>query len=188
LFELSKDDRRNIAEDIKTVELGGPMGMPVCRSLGGGLYEVRSTLTSHRTARIVFCIKESRMVLLHGFIKKTQKTPDYELEIARRRQKEIITMSTKHKHIGSSFDDFLRAEETLEEVEDIAIKRILAWELEKTMKEKHISKVEMARRMHTSRSALNRLLDPKNTSVTLDTMRRGAAALGKRLHLNLSNL
>jgi len=97
-------------------------------------------------------------------------------------------MSTKHTHIGSSFDEFLRTEDILEEVEDVSIKRVLAWELEKIMKENHISKVEMARRMHTSRSALNRLLDPKNTSVTLDTMRRGAAAVGKRLHLNLSNL
>jgi len=79
------EDRKRIGEDIKTVEFGWPIGMPVCRALGRGVYEVRSNLAGNRIARVLFYIdKRGRMVLLHGFIKKTQKTPDEDLELARR--------------------------------------------------------------------------------------------------------
>ena len=81
---LLSDDRKRIGEDIKTVEFGWPIGMPVCRPLGSGIYEVRSNLAQKRIARVLFYIdKKSRMVLLHGFINKTQKTPDEDLELAR---------------------------------------------------------------------------------------------------------
>lgn len=81
---LSPEDRKRIGEDIKTVEFGWPIGMPVCRPLGDGIYEVRSSLAQNRIARMLFYIdKKGRMVLLHGFIKKTQKTPQEELELAR---------------------------------------------------------------------------------------------------------
>ena len=81
----SPEDRKRIGEDIKTVEFGWPIGMPVCRALGRGLYEVRSNLVGNRAARVLFYIdKRDQMVLLHGFIKKTQKTPDEDLELARR--------------------------------------------------------------------------------------------------------
>jgi len=63
--------------------------MPLCRPLGGGLWEIRIDLPSNRTARVIFCIAQGRMVLLHSFIKKTQKTPQSDLELARKRQKEI---------------------------------------------------------------------------------------------------
>jgi phage-related protein len=79
------EDRKRIGEDIKTVEFGWPIGMPVCRPLGDGVYEVRTSLVQNRIARILFYIdKKGRMVLLHGFIKKTQKTPDEDLDLARR--------------------------------------------------------------------------------------------------------
>jgi phage-related protein len=78
------DDRKRIGEAIKTVEFGWPIGMPVCRPLGDGIYEVRTNLAQNRIARVLFYIdKKGRMVLLHGFIKKTQKTPDEDLEQAR---------------------------------------------------------------------------------------------------------
>lgn len=81
----SPEDRKRIGEDIKTVEFGWPVGMPVCRPLGGGLYQVRTNLAGNRMARVLFYIdKKSRMVLLHGFVKKTQRTPDEDLELARR--------------------------------------------------------------------------------------------------------
>ena len=80
----SPDDRKRIGEDIKTVEFGWPLGMPLCRLLEDGIYEVRTDLSQNRIARILFYIdKKSRMVLLHGFIKKTQRTPDNELKLAR---------------------------------------------------------------------------------------------------------
>jgi phage-related protein len=77
-------DRKHIAEDIKTVEFGWPIGMPVCNAMGNGIYEVRTNLIHNRIARVLFYIdKKGRMVLLHGFIKKTQKTPEEDLELAR---------------------------------------------------------------------------------------------------------
>ena len=89
LKDLDDKDRRVIGEDIATVEYGWPVGMPICRPLGDGLWEVRSSLPSRREARIIFSIIEEQMVLLHGFIKKTQKTPKAELDLALKRLKDI---------------------------------------------------------------------------------------------------
>ncbi len=89
LKNLDEDDPKVIGEDLATVEFGWPVGMPLCRSLGYGLWEVRSSLPSKREARVIFAVVEERMVLLHGFIKKTQKTPKGDLETARKRLKEI---------------------------------------------------------------------------------------------------
>jgi phage-related protein len=89
LKALGADDRKIIGEDIKDVEFSWPIGMPLCRALGKGLWEVRSDLTQGRIARVLFCILDNRMVLLHAFIKKTQKTPDADLELATKRKKEI---------------------------------------------------------------------------------------------------
>jgi len=80
----SSEDRKRIGEDIKTVEFGWPVGMPVCRPLGGGIYEVRTNLALNRIARVLFYIDvKGRMVLLDGFIKKTRQTPHQDLELAR---------------------------------------------------------------------------------------------------------
>ena len=89
LLELSKDDRRIIGRDIQKVEFGWPLGMPYCRPLGHGLWEVRSDLTGGRIARVIFCIVRGEMILLHGFEKKTQKTPKADLDLARKRKKDI---------------------------------------------------------------------------------------------------
>ena len=84
---LSPEDRKRIGEDIKTVEFGWPVGMPVCKPMGEGIHEVRTSLGQKRIARVLFYIdKKSRMVLLHGFIKKTQKTqktPREDLDLAK---------------------------------------------------------------------------------------------------------
>ena len=88
LKDFDKDDRLVIGTDIKTVEFGWPIGMPTCKPLVKGLYEVRSTLPSNRIARTIFCIYEQRMVLLHAFIKKTQKTPKSEIELAEKLKKQ----------------------------------------------------------------------------------------------------
>jgi phage-related protein len=89
LRSLDREDRKIVGEDIKDVEFSWPIGMPLCRSLGGGLWEVRCDLTQGRIARVLFCVRQGRMVLLHGFIKKTQKTPADALELALRRRKDI---------------------------------------------------------------------------------------------------
>lgn len=86
LKELEVSDRKRVGTDIKTVEYGWPLGMPTCRSMGKGLYEVRSNLLNGKIARVLFCIHEENMILLHGFIKKTQKTPEQDLNLALKRK------------------------------------------------------------------------------------------------------
>jgi len=86
---LDPADRKIVGEDIKDVEFAWPIGMPLCRSLGDELWEVRSDLTHGRIARVIFCIHPGRMVLLHGFIKKTQKTPPSDRTLALKRKKSL---------------------------------------------------------------------------------------------------
>lgn len=80
--ELTEEDRKIIGEDVKTVQEGFPMGMPLVRSLGSGLWEVRSNITGKRIARILFFHHTDKLILLHGFVKKTQKTPNTEINKA----------------------------------------------------------------------------------------------------------
>lgn len=89
LKSLDRDDRKIVGEDIKDVEFSWPIGMPLCRSLGKGLWEVRCDLTRGRVARVLFCAMQGRMVLLHAFIKKTQRTPGTDRDPALKRLKEI---------------------------------------------------------------------------------------------------
>jgi antitoxin HicB len=95
-------------------------------------------------------------------------------------------MTTKKKgRVGSSFDDFLKQEGLYEEVTARAIKRVLARQLDALMQDQKITKSELARRMHTSRAQLDRLLDPENESVTLGTLARAAQAVGRQLRMEL---
>jgi phage-related protein len=87
LRKLDAGDRKILGEDIKDVEFSWPIGMPLVRALGRELWEVRSNLPRGRIARILFCVEAECMVLLHGFIKKTQKTPQPDLDLALRRKK-----------------------------------------------------------------------------------------------------
>ena len=89
LLSLDLEDKKILGSDIKTVEYGWPIGMPVSRFLGNGLYEVRSNISSKRIARVIFTIIDRYMILLNGFIKKTQKTPQNEIDLALKRAKEI---------------------------------------------------------------------------------------------------
>jgi phage-related protein len=86
LKELDHPDRKAIGEDIKDVEFSWPIGMPLVRSLGRDLWEVRSGLPRGRIARVLFCLEEGRM-MLHGFIKKTQKTPQRDIDLALKRKR-----------------------------------------------------------------------------------------------------
>lgn len=92
----------------------------------------------------------------------------------------------KKEHLGSNFDDFLREENLLEDAEAVALKRVLAYQIAREMKRRKLSKTTMASRMQTSRAVLESLLDPNNESVTLHTLERAAAALGKKLRVELA--
>ena len=93
---------------------------------------------------------------------------------------------TTNKHIGSDFDEFLETEGLLAEVEATAVKRIIAYQIRQEMEARHISKSELAEMMKTSRSSLDRLLDPDNRSVTLLTLATAAHALGKKLKVQIA--
>ena len=92
----------------------------------------------------------------------------------------------KGKHIGSSFDEFLQEEGLMAETEATALKRVLAYQIRQEMELRHISKAALSRMMKTSRSSVDRLLDPKNSSVTLLTLENVAVALGKKLKLQFA--
>ena len=90
LKSFTREDRGIVGDDIRTVEFGWPLGMPLCRAISGhkGLWEVRSKLSGGRVARVIFFIKDGEMVLVHGFVKKTQKTASKDLALASKRKKE----------------------------------------------------------------------------------------------------
>jgi phage-related protein len=90
LLDLDDDDRRQVGYDIQTVEFGWPVGMPTCRPLGKGLWEVRSNLSNGKIGRVIFCMVKDEMVLLHGFIKKTQKTSPQDMDLSLKRKKELM--------------------------------------------------------------------------------------------------
>ena len=94
-------------------------------------------------------------------------------------------MKKKSPHLGSSFDDFLAQDGVLQDVEARAVKRVIAWQLEESMKRAKITKADLAMQMSTSRSALDRLLDPENPSLTLASLAKVAAVLGKRVQVEL---
>ena len=89
LKELDRDDRLEVGGDLQRVQYRWPVGMPLCRPMGGGLWEVRTSLPSRTIARVLICFHDGLIYALHGFIKKTQKTPPDDLKLARERMKEV---------------------------------------------------------------------------------------------------
>lgn len=97
----------------------------------------------------------------------------------------VEVVKTSKKNIGSNFDDFLPENAMLDEATAVAVKRVIAWQIEQEMKAQNLNKTTMAKKMHTSRAALNRLLDESDTSLTLTTLASAAAVLGKKLNIEL---
>ena len=89
LLQLDREDRKTVGKNIQKVEFGWPIGMPYSKPLGDGLYEVRCGISNKRIARVIFFAKNNRMVLLHGFVKKSQRTPQADLDLARKRKQEV---------------------------------------------------------------------------------------------------
>jgi len=144
-----------IGDDLQALEFGWLVGMPLCRSISSykGLWELRSDLNNGRISIVLFSVSKNRLILLQAFFKKTGKTPVHDLKIARRKNEKKYPM-IKEKNIGSTLEDFLKEENRYEEAQSQAIKN------------EKITKAEMARRMHTSRFQLDRLLDPENEDST----------------------
>lgn len=91
LRDLGQEDRRAIGRDLMRVQFGWSVGMPLVRSLKDGLWEVRSTRPSRKIARLMVCFHENKIVALHGFIKKTQRTPSEDIDLARQRMREVTS-------------------------------------------------------------------------------------------------
>ncbi len=172
-----------IGTDIKTVQIGWPIGMPVARKLDTGLWEVRIDLAD-TIARVLFTVVGSDMVLLHAFIKKSQKRqpPTWQPPSSAKQDYEAQHMN---KHIGSDFDDFLAEQGIAEEVCAAALKRVIAWQIAEAMKLQKVTKKALAQRMHTRRTAVDRALDQNDAGMTLATLASAARALGQRVEVRL---
>ncbi len=189
LLSLSEAERKDIGDDIRTAEFGWPIGMPLCCPMKShkGLWEVRIDLAGGKIARVLFCTHEGEMILLHGFIKKDAE--DTEGGFGRRNEKNErskMTDEVEKGHVGQSFGDFLKEQGTYEDTTEVAVKRVLSFQLAEAMKTQGISKVEMAKRLETSRSQLDRLLDPEHDGVTLGILARAAKAVGRGIRLELT--
>lgn len=149
--------------------------------MGQGPWEVRTDLPSHRIARVSLCLHEGGLVTLHGFIEKTQKTPDDEIALARKQKKAEIMSK---KYVGSSLDDYLKGEGMFDEAQALAIKEAVVWQLTDAMEKQSLSKARLAVLLKTSRSQVDRLLDPTR-DVTLSTLQRAAALVGRKVQIEL---
>jgi len=182
---LTEAELDAIGKDLLRAQWRWPVGMPLCRPLGNGLWEVRTDLPTKRTARVLLCLYDEHLVALHGFIKKTRTTPEDDLVIGAQAPEGVTAMSKKRKkHMGSSIDDFLKEEGIFEESQAQAVKEVVAWQLEEAMKKQKISKNRMATLLKTSRTQVDRLLNPKN-DITLSSLQRAAAMVGRRVMIEL---
>jgi antitoxin HicB len=187
LKSLEKPDRSLIGMDIKIVEFGWPIGMPVCRPMGKGAVrgKNRPCWEPDSAGAVLHQPRpDGSAARVHQEIAKDSETGS-RFGFGAQAPRGAGTMR-QHKHIGSSLDDLLAEDGTLAEVEAAALKRVIAWQVVRGMDEKRMSKSDMARAMRTSRAALDRLLDPANESVTLRTIARAVKVLGKRLRLELA--
>jgi antitoxin HicB len=184
LRELSAIDRKTIGEDIKTVQFGWPIGMPLVRKLDKDLWGNSDSLGRAHCQSVVHSIGwQGRFAA--RVCQEISNNTAARLEIGKKQNEERIM---KAKNIGSSFDDFLAEEAMLDEVTAVAVKRVIAWQIDQEMKAQNLTKTSMAKKMHTSRAALNRLLDTTDTSLTLTTLSSAATVLGKKLRIELESV
>jgi antitoxin HicB len=173
------------------VQFRWPVGMPLCRSLGQGLWEVRSDLTSNRIARVLMfhwrAHRRAAWLYQEGAKGAAGRLGAGVEAQARIRTRRGVSM-TKIPRSSSDFltlDEHLDTEGTCEDFQAVAIKEVLAWQIEQAMKAQKLSRKRLAERMGTSRSQVGRLLDPKDGNVTLTTLQRAAAIVGRKVRLDL---
>jgi antitoxin HicB len=181
-----------IGEDLRAIELGFPLGLPLCRNLGGGLWEVRSTLPTKREARLIFFHQSSEGGLGRGarVHQKGAQNARTRSQAGRHTQtgvRALIAQQRKSRTTAdlTTLDQFLEEEGVKDEVNLSAIKRVIALQLEQEIRTKRITKADLARRMHTSRAQVDRVLDPDEGNVTIDTLARAARILGRSIRLEL---
>jgi len=181
LREQNAEIRKAIGTDIKTVQIGWPLGMPVVRKMERGLWEVRSHFSSG-IARVLFTVVELDIVLLHGLSRNPKPRrrliwswPDAGFP--------FFKVNLMSNSIGTDFDAFLAEEQLLEEVTAAALKRVVAWQICELMKAQRVSKSALAQRMQTSRTVVARVLDSDDAGLTIATLANAARALGQRVEI-----
>jgi hypothetical protein len=179
---LPEEERHAIGKDLLRAQWRWPVGMPLCRPLGSGLWEVRTDLPTKRTARVLICLYHGHLVALHGFHQEDAHDARGRSGVGAQTSEGVGAMS--RKQMGSSIDDYLKEEGIFEEAQAQAIKEVVAWQLAEAMKKQKISKNRMAALLKTSRTQVDRLLDPKN-DITLSSLQRAAAMVGRRVSIEL---
>ena len=183
LKALPKEERRIIGEDIMTVQFRWPLGMPLVDNLGSGIWKFGADWQIESRTLYFLCTKEKSFFCTASLRKPGRLQTKTELWLCDAKMPTSKTVKKRNKHRGSSFEDFLKEEGLLENVQAAAFKRALALKVNDMMKEKRMNKSAIAARMRTSRAAVHRLLDPKNTSVTLVTLNRAARSLGCKVKI-----
>ena len=189
---LEEGDRNVIGQDLMRVQYRWPVGMPLCRAMGSGLWEVRSELASNRIARVCSAFSETGFWCCMASSRKPARRP---MTTSRSHASAVASSAdsrrvVRRKRVCSAaglmtLDDFLKDEGKLEEFQAVAIKEVLAWQIGEAMKAQNLSRKRLAERMHTSRSQVSRLLDPKDGNVTIATLQRAARVVGRTLRLEL---
>ncbi len=165
------------------MQFGWPLGLPLVDFLGHGLWEVRTRLPN-LIARTIFLVDGETTVLLHGFIKKIRTTPPTTNSQPPANESTLMSIP-KNRHRGSTLASFLRKEGLYEEVEAVALKKVISLALARQMNRRRISVSALAKKLGTSRAAVNRMLDEENTSLTLNTLSRAASAVGCEVRLEI---
>ena len=185
LRSLDRQDRQAIGLDLMRVQFGWPIGMPLVRSLKDGLWEVRSHLPSRNHSSTDTLLSPEDVGRAARIHQEDTEDATRGSRIGETEMEGGYALRKRNKHVGASLDEFLKEEGILAETRAVALKDAIAWQVQQTMQKEKITKVEMARRMRTSRAALDRLLAPGNASVTLQTLTRAARAVGRDLRIEL---
>jgi predicted XRE-type DNA-binding protein len=182
LKSLRKDERKAIGEDIAYVQFKWPIGKPRVDHLRGPVWEVRTSLTGPRMDTV-----RGRGPADGAAARIHQEDTADTMPISswQRNASRGGNVAKRNPRTGSRFDDFLKVEGIFEEVQAKALKRALAEQLQESMQAAKLTKVDMAKKMATSRSQLDRVLDPSNVSVQLDTLIKAARALGKEIEIKI---
>jgi antitoxin HicB len=181
LKSLAKEQRKAIGEDIAYVQFKWPIGKPHVDHVPGAVFGRRWTIESHeRSSRS----KVGGWYCSMGSSRKRSARP-IRTSIWRLNASRSGNVAKRNVHTGSSLDDFLKEEGNFDEVQAKALKRALAEQLEESMQAANLTKLDMAKKMATSRSQLDRVLDPSNVSVQLDTLIKAARALGKEIEIKI---
>jgi antitoxin HicB len=178
LKTLGEVERQAIGRDLMRAQWRWPVGMPLCRPMGKGLWEIRTDLTDNR-AVLYLPGPHGSATRVH---KENTSDTGSRFEIGAQASEGAGAMSKRN--MGSSIDDFLKEEGIFEEAQAQAVKEVVAWQLAEAMKKKKISKARMAVMLKTSRTQVDRILDPRN-DITLSSLQRAAALVGRRVMIEL---